>query len=150
MKKNTGNCSVALEFFLPGTGKQIKLPIYEHKVPAGFPSPADDYIDKKLDLNEYLIKNPAATFFVKVSGTSMIDAGIYDGDILIVDRSIENVNNKIVVCTIDGEFTVKRICKKGKELTLIPENSKYNLIVVTEEMDFRIWGVVTYAIHTLK
>lgn len=138
-----------LEIFLPESGETIKLPLFNTKVSAGFPSPAEDFIDKKLDLNQYLIKNPAATFYVKVFGNSMINAGIHDGDILVVDRSIEPVSNKIVIGVVNGEFTVKRIMKKNQRLFLMPENPDYKPIEINETMDSRIWGVVTYSIHKL-
>lgn len=138
-----------LEFYLPYTGKSVELPLFTAGVSAGFPSPADDFIERKLDLNEYLIKNHTATFFVKVNGNSMINAGIMDGDILIVDRSIEAGNNKIVIGIINGEFTVKRISRKNNRLYLMPENPDYKPVEINETTDFKIWGVVTYAIHKL-
>jgi len=124
-----------------------KLPLYTCSVSAGFPSPADDYTDKSLDLNEHLIKNPSATFFVRVSGDSMVGAGIHDGDTLIVDRSIEPTNNKIVVAAIDGQLTVKRILKKTNKIFLMPENEKYSPIELSESNDITIWGVVTTVLH---
>ena len=139
--------TLKLEFFIPCNEKTLELPFYTTQIPAGFPSPAEDYLDKKLDLNEFLIHNPAATFFVKVTGHSMINAGIHDGDILVVDRSVEASNNRIIIGVINGEFTVKRIKKEKNKLFLYPENEKFSVIEVTEGMDFRIWGVVTYAIH---
>lgn len=130
--------------------KEVKLPLFISKVPAGFPSPAEDYIEKYLDLNELLIKHPSATFFVKVSGNSMINAGIHDGDILIVDRALEPKNNDIVIAVIDGELTVKRLIIKNKKIYLYPENSNYKPIEIgNEEYDLLIWGVVTYVIHKL-
>lgn len=137
------------EIFHPLQGGKLELDLYATKIAAGFPSPADDYLDSKLDLNAYLIKNPSASFFVRVNGNSMINAGISDGDILIVDRSLEAVDKRVVIGLINGEFTVKRIQKKGKKLFLVPENEKFNPIEITEEMDFKIWGVVTYAIHKI-
>lgn len=137
------------EIFKPGKSAIKELPLYSDLISAGFPSPAEDYIDKKLDLNEYLIKNRPATFLVKVNGNSMINSGIYDGDILVVDRSAEPANNKIVIGVIDGEFTVKRIIKKTKKLFLQPENENFKPIEITEDMDFKIWGIVTFAIHKL-
>jgi len=128
---------------------KYKLPLFISRIPAGFPSPADDYIDKNLDLNESLIKHPAATFFVRVEGDSMVDAGIYSGDILIVDRALETINNKIIVAILDGEFTVKQIRKIKNELYLLPENSNFDPIKITEEMNFEVWGVVTYVIHSV-
>ncbi|MEO8399706.1 MAG: translesion error-prone DNA polymerase V autoproteolytic subunit [Ignavibacteriaceae bacterium] len=124
-----------------------KLPLFSSSVSAGFRSPAEDYIEKKLDLNELLIKHPSATFFVRVDGNSMINAGINSGDILIVDRALEPTNNKVVVAVVNGEFTVKRIKKNKEKIFLFPDNPDYPLIEVTLEMDFSIWGVVSYVIH---
>ncbi|OYD13929.1 peptidase S24 [candidate division WOR-3 bacterium JGI_Cruoil_03_44_89] len=126
-----------------------EFPLYLAKISAGFPSPADDYIDKKLDLNESLVKHPAATFFVKVYGSSMVNAGINSGDTLIVDRALEPADNKIVLAVLDGDFTVKRIRKLKDKLYLLPENPNCDPIEVTEEMDFEVWGVVTYVIHSV-
>ncbi len=122
---------------------------YSSKVEAGFPSPADNYIEQELDVREYLIKNPEATFLVKAAGESMNNAGILDGDILIVDRSIEPKNNSIVITSIDGELTVKRLIIKfgGEKSYLQSENSKYPNIELGLESNIKIWGVVTYAIH---
>jgi len=133
----------------PDSSTVCRYPLFMTPVPAGFPSPADDYIEKELDLNTYLIKHPAATFFVRVSGDSMRNAGIYPDDILIVDRAIEPANNSIVIARFEGELTVKRIQKKGRELILVPENSEYEPIEIQEDMDFEIWGVVKHAIHSL-
>jgi DNA polymerase V len=137
----------AIEIFSCETQSKSSLPSYLSKVSAGFPSPAEDYLDKKLDLNDYLIKNPAATFFVRVNGTSMINAGIKAGDLLIVDRSLEPKDKKIVVAILNGEFTVKRILKKGEKLFLAPENESFPAIEIKEEMDFEIWGCVICVIH---
>lgn len=125
------------------------FPLYATKVAAGFPSPADDHIEAKLDLNQYLVKHPAATFFVRVEGESMLGAGIYPNDILVVDRSLKPSNGKVVVAVINGELTVKRL-KVGKgTLTLLAENVQYPSIHITEEMNFSIWGVVTNVIHAV-
>ncbi|MAZ40140.1 MAG: DNA polymerase V [Legionellales bacterium] len=129
--------------------KGYKLPLYSCSVSAGFPSPADDYTDKSLDLNEHLIKNPSATFFVRVNGNSMINAGIHDGDTLIVDRSIEPTNNKVVVAAVDGQLTVKRLLKKSDAVYLIPENDAYSAIELTEGNNVKIWGVVTTVLHSV-
>jgi len=126
---------------------KLKAALYSSKVSAGFPSPAEDYIDKKLDLNEHLIKHPAATFFVKVEGNSMINAGIHNGDTLIVDRAIEPVDKKIVVAVINGELTMKRIKKINDKLYLMPENDEFKPLEVTEGSEFQVWGVVTSVIH---
>ena len=129
--------------------KKVKLPLYVSTIKAGFPSPADDYLDKKLDLNEHLVKHPAATFFVKVAGDSMINAGIFPDDILIVDRSLEARNNRIIVAILDGEFTVKRLKKYRGKISLVSENPDYEPIEVTEDRDFDVWGVVTNVIHSV-
>ena len=126
---------------------QINIPVFLDKVSAGFPSPATDYMENKLDLNEYLIKHPAATFIVKASGSSMVNADIYSGDLLIVDRSITPKNNNIVIASIFGDLTVKKIKKKDKLFFLVSANDDYPSIEVKEEMECFIWGVVTYIIH---
>lgn len=125
----------------------LPLSLYINEVAAGFPSPADGYMDDSLDLNELLVTHPAATFFVRVSGTSMQEANIHSGDVLVVDRAKEAKNRDIIVAILNGEFTVKRILKKGKQLFLAPENPKFKPIEVTEGEDFQVWGVVTYVIH---
>ena len=127
--------------------KQLKLPLYLARIPAGFPSPADDYLDKNLDLNEYLIKNPPSTFCVRVEGHSMVKAGIHDGDILIVDRSLEPVDKKIVIAVVNGELTVKRIRKVKGKVYLDPESDEFKPIEISETTDCQVWGVVSYAIH---
>ena len=127
----------------------IKLPLYSYKISAGFPSPADDHLEKTLDLNSYLIKHPAATFFVRVNGDSMINAGIHDNDILIVDRSLKPSHGKIVIAVVDGQMTVKRLYKLSGKLILMPENKNFKPIEVTESMSIEIWGVVVTAIHSL-
>jgi DNA polymerase V len=137
------------EIFRPHTYSKIKLPLFYPRIKAGFPSPADDYIEKKLDLNEHLISHPSATFFVRVKGDSMINAGIFSGDILIVDRSIEARNNKIVVAVVNSEFTVKRFRKQSGKVTLIPENPNYPPIEITEASEFEVWGVVVHVIHSV-
>ena len=127
--------------------KTLAMPLFLSPVPAGFPSPADDFLDKKLDLNEHLIRHPASTFFVKAKGNSMLKAGIHSGDILIVDRSLEPQDKKIVIAILNGEFTVKRIQKRGSKLFLAPDNDNYAPIEITDTHDFEIWGVVTTVIH---
>lgn len=128
--------------------ESFKLPLYGSTVRAGFPSPADDYIESMLDLNQYLIKHPAATFFVKAAGDSMLNAGIHPGDILVVDRSLEAVHGKIVIAALNGELTVKRLRYQDGRLQLVAENPNYKAIDVTEEYEMVIWGVVTHVIHT--
>ena len=124
-----------------------KIQLFEGGVSAGFPSAADDYRDMDLDLHDHLVKNPSSTFCVKAIGESMKDAGIQTGDVMIVDRSLEPKNRSIVLAVIDGEFTVKRVNVNDNELYLMPENDTFTPIKITEEMDFQIWGVVTYIIH---
>lgn len=126
---------------------KLELPLYLATVAAGFPSPADDFIDKSLDLNEHLIHHPEATFFVRVCGDSMQDAGIRSGDILVVDRAVEPAHNKIVIAALNGDLTVKRIRAQNGKLVLAPENPAFSPIEVGEEESFEIWGVVTYVIH---
>ena len=115
----------------------------------GFGAAADDYMERGIDLNEQLIRNKPATFFMRVSGSSMINAGIYDGDIVIVDRSIKPVNGKIVIAVIDGEMLIRRYEKTMNSLRLIPETTKLSPIDVSEFMDFKIWGVVSYIIRNV-
>ena len=127
----------------------LDIPFYQSNVPAGFPSPAENFMDLDLNLQDYLVQNPSATFCVRVTGDSMQNAGILSGDVMVVDRSLEPKNNTIVLAVLDGEFTVKRIQKKGEELFLKPENKDFKPIKVTEEMNFQVWGVVTHIIHKL-
>ena len=139
--------SEELEFYSAETTTELKIPLFESGVSAGFPSPADDYLDLPIDLNEFLIKHPAATFYVRVKGNSMEGAGILNGDLLIVDRAEEPRNKSIVLGIIDGEFTVKRIKKKGSDLYLMPDNPEFKPIKIDNNMDFQVWGVVTYVVH---
>ena len=126
-----------------------ELPLYSCKISAGFPSPADDHLERNLDLNSHLVKHPAATFFVRVNGESMINAGINDNDILIVDRSLKPSNGKIVIAVVDGHMTVKRLYKESGKLILMPENTLYKPIEIKEDMNIEIWGVVVTAIHSV-
>ena len=139
--------SEELEFYSAETTTELKIPLFESGVSAGFPSPADDYMDLPIDLNEFLIKHPAATFYVRVKGNSMEGAGIRNGDLLIVDRAEEPRNKSIVLGVINGEFTVKRIKKKGSDLYLMPDNPEFKPIKIDNNMDFQVWGVVTYVVH---
>jgi DNA polymerase V len=127
--------------------KGFELPLYASNVSAGFPSPADEYVEGKLDLNTYLIKNPPATFLVRANGDSMIGAGIYSGDVLVVDRSIDPKDGKIVIAAIDGHLTVKRLSKKEGRIILKAENPKHQDIILEENNDLIIWGVVTSVLH---
>ena len=135
--------------YMPDLSTKYRQPLFEAVVSAGFPSPAADYEEDKLDLNRYLIKNPAATFFVRVTGYSMTGAGIYSGDLLVVDRSLEPRDKSVVIAVIDGELTVKRIRIGKKKITLEPENENYSVQQITEDTDFQVWGVVTNVIHAL-
>ncbi|MDD1634863.1 MAG: translesion error-prone DNA polymerase V autoproteolytic subunit [Methylococcaceae bacterium] len=127
----------------------LPLPLFSGKVAAGFPSPADDYIEKNLDLNELLVHKPAATFFVRAQGESMLGAGIHPNDILVVDRSIEAVPGKIVICALNGELTVKRLDRDNEQWQLKAENPAYADILIHDELDMVIWGVVTNVIHAV-
>lgn len=129
------------------TGESLRIPLFCDAVKAGFPSPADDYIEQALDFNELLVKHPSATFCLRVSGNSMTGAGIHHNDILIVDRSLTAENNSIIIASICGELTVKRMIKRRKEIILAPENPDFQPVTVTEDMDFQVWGVVTNVIH---
>lgn len=137
---------VKLKFIKPLTNFSAELPLAEARISAGFPSPADDYSEARLDLNKQLISNASATFYARVRGDSMTQAGIFDGDLLIIDKSKIPVNGSIVVCLIDGEFTVKRLRKIENEFCLMPENDNYQPIKIKPENDVTIWGVVTYTI----
>lgn len=123
------------------------IPLFTSKVACGFPSIGEDHIDSRLDLNEHLVKHPAATFFVYATGNSMKDAGILDGDLLIVDRSLGAKHNSIIVAIINGDFTVKYFKIIDQQPYLVAANSEYKPIPIKETTDFEIWGVVTYAIH---
>jgi len=138
-----------LTFYHPDYESELRIPFIPDGVSAGFPSPAADFMENNIDLNKELSENPLATFYIRVKGNSMTDAGIEDKDVLIVDRSIEPQDNKIAVCFIDGEFTVKRIKLEKDCLYLMPENSSYTPIKVTEENQLIIWGIVTYVIKKM-
>jgi DNA polymerase V len=136
----------SISIFRPEVGKELFLPVLSAGISAGFPSPAMDFMDVSIDLNQLMIKHPSATFFGRVQGTSMLDAGISDGDLLVIDRSLSPANNKIAVCFIDGEFTIKRIQKEVDCCWLMPANEKYKPIKVTKDNDFLVWGIVTHVI----
>ena len=126
------------------------IPLHSHSISAGFPSPADDYVEDHLDLNELLISNKPATFFLRVKGDSMLNAGIHDGDIIVVDRSLRPLHRSIVVAVVDGELTVKRLHLQKGSAELHAENPKYAPICLQDEQELTIWGVVTSAIHSVK
>jgi len=127
------------------------LPLFTGGVAAGFPSPADDYIDRPLDLHEHLVAHPAATFFVRASGTSMERAGIHDGDLLVVDRAVRPRDGHVVIAAVHGELTVKRLRRRRGRVYLVAEGDGDRIppLAVTEEMDLRVWGVCRYVIHGL-
>ena len=140
--KWTGSCG------LFGNGR-INYPLYACGVSAGFPSPADDYLEGALDLNTHLVREPNATFFVRANGESMIGAGIHDGDLLVVDRSARVTDGKVVIVALNGELTVKRFRKEKEKSWLMPENPKFKPILLNEQDDTHLWGVVTSVIHSL-
>lgn len=138
-----------LTFFRPDLDNPIELPYITAGIKAGFPSPAADFDGTKISLDAVLVKNREATFYAKASGNSMTGAGIDDGDILVIDRSLEPQNNKVAVCFIDGEFTVKRIKITKEGALLMPENKAFEPIKVTDENQLIIWGIVTYVIKKM-
>ena len=134
---------------LPGSNfKKVKIPLLSESISAGFPSPADVYTDENIDLNEHLISNPFSTFFLRVKGDSMINSGIKDKDLIIVDKSLTAKPGDIIIAMIDGEFTIKRLCIKNNELYLKAENHNYPDFSFRNHIDIQIWGVVIYSIHS--
>ncbi|WP_010522504.1 LexA family protein [Aquimarina agarivorans] len=132
--------------YQPQKGKQPKITFVDTGISAGFPSPAQDFAQKKLSLDDKLIQNKEATFYARVQGVSMINAGLGDGDLLVIDRSITPQNNHIAICYLNNEFTVKRLAIQNKKITLVPENDAYEKIEITEGTELLIWGIVTYVI----
>lgn len=130
----------------PLLGASIPCPVYMTQVPAGFPSPADDYMERHLDLNEYLIARPAATYFVRVKGEAMEGAGIFNGDLLIVDKSLKPTSGCVVLAVLNGEITVRRLQRNTRGWILFSENSRLNPVFVGDELE--IWGVVTSVVHS--
>lgn len=139
--------TTVLELFAIDASESLTLPLFESTIPAGFPSPVDNAAELRLDLNKHLIKHPSTTFYARVKGDSMQNAGISDGDILIVDRTVEPRENDVVVCILDGDYTVKRVHLDQDEIFLQAANDEYAPIQVTEGNVLSIWGVVTYVIH---
>ena len=134
--------------FFDSTTKKFRIPLLNDSVSAGFPSPADDYTEENIDLNEHLICNPFSTFFLRVKGDSMINAGIKDKDLIIVDKSLIAKPGNIIIAMIDGEFTIKRLSIKNDELYLKAENHNYPDFSFKNHIDVQIWGVVIYSIHS--
>jgi len=135
-----------LKFFVPKTENEIGQWLAEEGISAGFPSPADDFKEIRISLDKELVKNKDATFYARVDGDSMIGAGLEDGDLLVIDRSLNPENGRVAVCLIDGDFTVKRIKKEKNKLFLVPENKKYKKLEIKEENELTIWGIVQYVI----
>jgi len=144
----TSSPTVSAVYTFNRTG-ELKRPLFACSVSAGFPSPADDYIEGRLDLNELMVANPAATFFVRVAGDSMIGSGIHHNDILVVDRSLEPISGKVVIAVVNGELTVKRLIKNGENICLKAESPDYPDIHMVEGTTCEIWGVVAYVVHAL-
>ena len=145
-KKLKSDGSVSAIYGLEESGS-LELPLFSARVAAGFPSPAEDHLESRLDLNQHLIRNPSSTFFVRAAGESMMEAGIYDQDLLIVDRSIEKRNHRVVIATLNGEFTVKRLVQDEEGIFLVAENPEFDNIPIRVDSDFSIWGVVTHIIR---
>ncbi|NLY91858.1 MAG: translesion error-prone DNA polymerase V autoproteolytic subunit [Firmicutes bacterium] len=140
-----GQDTMKLKLFYPDQGSGLVLPAVGH-ISAGFPSPADDYLEAVLDLNELLIKNPSATFYGTAQGDSMRGAGVESGDLLVIDKAVPYRHNALAVCYLDGEFTLKRLQKEGEDLYLMPANPDYPPLKLREGNDFAVWGIVTYII----
>ncbi|NLW48536.1 MAG: translesion error-prone DNA polymerase V autoproteolytic subunit [Firmicutes bacterium] len=137
---------MSVSIYHPNQESEFTLPNVGDQIVAGFPSPAEDYLEAMLDLNKELIKNPSSTFYGRVKGVSMKDAGVDNGDLLVIDKSLTYRNNALAVCFINGEFTLKRIKREGETLLLMPANQDYQPIVVKEDTEFTVWGIVTYII----
>jgi len=148
-RKIMESCKLENKLTKAEKGTPRLIPFIGVKVPAGFPSPADDYVEGKVDLNNIVIKNQDSTFYMKVEGDSMIKANINDGDVLVVDKSIEPVHGKIVIAILDGEFTVKTLYNKDGVIKLVPANENYEEIILGEYQELNVWGVVTFVLHKI-
>lgn len=147
------NKKVTIDIFPPDLSSELKLPFADQGIQAGFPSPAQDYISDRIDLNQEIVTHPASTFYGRVNGDSMIGENIEEGDLLVIDRSIEPSDGDLAVCCLDGEFTLKRIRLEADRVWLIPANENFDPILVTTDHRFQVWGVVTYTIkqvHRLR
>lgn len=150
LKVNRSKHTANHGFFYPSETTSLNtIPLYSSSIAAGLPSPVEDHIDDDIDLNQYLVSNPSDVFMVRANGDSMIETGIQDNDLLLVDRSITTQEGKVVIALLDGELTVKRLRSKGKEIWLLPENKNYSPIPVTSEQELSILGVVIHVIHSL-
>jgi DNA polymerase V len=141
--------NINLEIYKPEMSESVYIPLSDNPIHAGFPSPAENYQENKLDLNKALIKNPSSTFFARVKGESMIEDGIEEGDLLIIDKSVDPYDNCMAVCFLDGEFTLKRVKIESDSIVLIPANKKFKTIRVDSNNEFLIWGVVRYLIKKI-
>ena len=139
-----------LTFLKPKKGDSLGQWLIEQGISAGFPSPADDFKEIRISLDKELVKNKESTFYARVSGNSMEDAGLSDGDMIIIDKSLIPQNNKIAVCFLDGEFTIKRVVKRNNNLYLKPENKNYEEILISEDNELMIWGIVTYVVKCVN
>lgn len=149
-KTNKVQTASNIDLYSVNTSSEMSLPLVEGGISAGFPSPAQDFIDLKIDLNKELISHPSSTFYGRVKGSSMQDAGIMEGDILIIDKSLDPHDGDTAVCFIDGEFTLKYIKIEPDAMYLVPANSNFKPLKITQENNFSIWGVVTYSIKSHK
>ena len=138
-----------ISFFKPNLDESHSIPLTSNNISAGFPSPADDFKEIRISLDREIVKNEEATFYARVDGESMLGAGLNDGDLIVIDRSAEPKDGSIAVCFLDGEFTVKRLKLKNKEIYLMPENSKYSPIKIGEGNELSIWGIVTYVVKKM-
>ena len=139
------------EFVHPAIGVQpIRLPLFSYRIPAGFPSPADDYIESRLSLDEHLILHKDSTFFVRATGNSMVGAGIFDGDLLVVDKGLDAQSGDIVIAVVDGEFTVKYLHWQGSAAILRPANARYKDILLQDGQELQVWGVVTSTVKQFR
>jgi len=138
--------SKIIEILKPDRAESLNIKLSDTPVNAGFPSPAENHLENTMDLNKALVKNPSSTFYARVKGESMINDGVEDGDLLVIDRSVEPYENCLAVCFLEGEFTLKRVRLEGDELLLVPANEKFKPIRVKKDNDFYVWGVVRYLI----
>lgn len=143
---NSNHSQDGLDIYSADASTHIPRPYADQGIQAGFPSPAQEYISESIDLNHEIVRHPAATFFGRVSGDSMINEGIEEGDLLVIDRSLDPMDGDLAVCCVDGDFTLKRLKIESDRVWLIPANESFDPILVTEDNSFSVWGVVTYVI----
>lgn len=150
MEKCVDSNKAVVELYSIIVGKELICPVISENLSAGFPSPAMDFIDSGIDLHKLVVKHPFTTYYGRVSGNSMINIGIHNGDLLVIDKSIKPKSDKVAVCYLDGEFVVKLLQFEKDYCMLVPANEKYKSIKVTSENDFIIWGIVTHVLKTFK